>query len=66
MEFPMFDERMVYEVVPQDRYTWSYFTFTPLIGVITPVTYLCSAIYRGYNSIYNWWGPSYWISEISK
>ena len=27
---------------------------TPISRVITPVTYLCSAIYRSYNSTYSW------------
>ena len=33
-------------------YKWG--ELTPISRVITPVTHLFSAIYRGYNSIYNW------------
>ena len=31
---------------------------TPLIGVKKTKVPIYKAVYRGYNSIYNWWGPT--------
>ena len=38
---------------PPTSYKWCYNVITPISRVITPVTHLFSAIYKGYNSIYN-------------
>ena len=41
-----------HKVCPVTSYKWS--ETTPISRVISPVTHLFSAIYRGYNTIYNW------------